>query len=569
MIAQTEHELTGYPSVDKPWLKYYDKALTEEDIPKCSAFRMLYERNKDYLTDTALLYFHKKMTYKMLFQKIEKAAAALAALGIGKGDIVTLQTLNMPQTVILFYALSYIGAVANSIFVTEGEEELHDILLTTESKMYITMDSFWSSHRNAVLGTDVTHVLLLQVAQEADTVTKIVLSVKRKSPNAECLTWNTFLAFGNKKADEVNDSSLPMAMVYTGGTTGKSKAVVLSSKNLNALVMQYEHTYVGLKRGGVFMNSLPTFIAFGIVCSMHMPLCLGIVNIIVADPTPMNSGKYFAKYKPNYFVNGIAGIESIINHPKVRKMKLDFIKVLAAGGEPVPVSLEEKTNHFLREHQSNARLCIGYGMTEVASTVVTSSPRADRMGTVGIPLPETVVKIVEPETTRELTYDVEGEICFHTPTMMLGYYKEEEETKNIIKLHPDGMLWVHSGDIGRISRDGFLVVVGRIKRIISIRKDGIYHKVFSKLIEETLGKADGVEGIVIVGREKPAIEHELVAFVVKNSLRAEEEVRCQLQKYAQKNMETWEQPIEYRFVDNFPRTDVGKINYRKLEEMAK
>lgn len=443
MIAQTEHELTGYPSVDKPWLKYYDKALTEEDIPKCSAFRMLYEKNKDYLTDTALLYFHKKMTYKMLFQKIEKAAAALAALGIGKGDIVTLQTLNMPQTIILFYALSYIGAVANSIFVTEGEEELHDILLTTESKMYITMDSFWSSHRNAVSGTDVTHVLLLQVAQEADTVTKIVLSVKRKSPNAECLTWNTFLAFGNKKADEVNDSSLPMAMVYTGGTTGKSKAVVLSSKNLNALVMQYEHTYVGLKRGGVFMNSLPTFIAFGIVCSMHMPLCLGIVNIIVADQTPMNSGKYFAKYKPNYFVNGIAGIESIINHPKVRKMKLDFIKVLAAGGEPVPVSLEEKTNHFLREHQSNARLCIGYGMTEVASTVVTSSPRADRMGTVGIPLPETVVKIVEPETTRELTYDVEGEICFHTPTMMLGYYKEEEETKNIIKLHPDGMLWVH------------------------------------------------------------------------------------------------------------------------------
>lgn len=569
MIVQTEHELTGYPSVDKPWLKYYDKALTEEDIPKCSAFRMLYEKNKDYMTDTALLYFHKKMTYKMLFQKIEKAAAALAALGIGKGDIVTLQTLNMPQTIILFYALSYIGAVANSIFVTEGEEELHDILLTTKSKMYITMDSFWSSHRNAVSGTDVTHVLLLQVAQEADTVTKIVLSVKRKSPNAECLTWNTFLAFGNKKADEVNDSSLPMAMVYTGGTTGKSKAVVLSSKNLNALVMQYEHTYVGLKRGGVFMNSLPTFIAFGIVCSMHMPLCLGIVNIIVADPTPMNSGKYFAKYKPNYFVNGIAGIESIINHPKVRKMKLDFIKVLAAGGEPVPVSLEEKTNHFLREHQSNARLCIGYGMTEVASTVVTSSPRADRMGTVEIPLPETVVKIVEPETTRELTYDEEGEICFHTPTMMLGYYKEDEETKNIIKLHPDGMLWVHSGDIGRISKDGFLVVVGRIKRIISIRKDGIYHKVFSKLIEETLGKADGVEGIVIVGREKPAIEHELVAFVVKNSQRAEEEVKCQLQKYAQKNMETWERPIEYRFVENFPRTDVGKINYRKLEEMAK
>ena len=569
MIAQTECDLTGYPSIDKPWLKYYDKALMEEEIPECSAFRMLYENNKDYLTGTALIYFRKKMTYKTLFEKIVKAAAALTALGIGKGDIVTLQTLNMPQTVILFYALSYIGAVANNIFVTEGAEELHDILNDTDSKMYITMDSFWNSHKNAISGTGVTHVLLLQVAQEADMVTKIVLSLKNKSQNAECLTWNGFLAYGNKKTDEVNDSSLPVAMVYTGGTTGKSKAVVLSNKNMNALVMQYERTYVDLKRGEIFMNSLPMFIAFGIVCSMHMPLCLGIVNVIVADPIPMNSGKYFAKYKPNYFVNGVAGIESIINHPKVRKLKLDFIKVLAAGGEPVPVLLEEKTNHFLKEHQSKVKLCIGYGMTEVASTVVTSSPRANQMGTVGIPVPGTVIKIVDPETTSELSYDEDGEICFHTPSMMLGYYKEEEETKNIIKLHTDGMLWVHSGDIGRISRDGFLAVVGRIKRIISVRKDGIYHKVFPKLLEEKLEKADGVEGIVIVGRERPAIEHELVAFVVKNSQRTQEEVEGQLQEYVQKNLEIWEQPIEYHFVEAFPRTDVGKLNYRKLEEMAK
>lgn len=566
MILQTEHELTGFPSIDKPWLRYYDKALTEEEIPKCSAFRMLYENNKDYLMDTALIYFRKKMNYGTLFQKIEKAACALIALGIGKGDIVTLQLLNMPQTVILFYALSYIGAVANSIYVTEKSDELHDILINTASKMYITVDSFWNSRKSAISGTSVTHVLLLQVAQEADAATRIAFSIKRKSKDAECLTWKSFLAYGNKKVYEVNDSSLPMAMVYTGGTTGKAKAVVLSNRSLNALVMQYERTYVTLKRGGVFMDSLPPFIAFGLVCSMHMPLCLGIKNVLILDPAPTNAGKYFAMYKPNYFVNGKIAIESIINNKKVQKMNLDFVEVWAVGGEAMPTSFEEATNRFLESHNATIKLSVGYGMTEVAAAAVTETPAVNRTGTVGIPLPGTIIKIVDPETTKELRYNSEGEICIYAPSMMMKYYKQEEETNYIIRMHEDGLRWVHTGDIGRISEDGFLTVVGRIKRIISVRKKGIYHKIFPKLVEDELTKVVGIDSIVIVGRKNPVVENELIAFVVKKSGTGENELLEKIIKYAYAHLESWERPDEYHFVDEIPRTTVGKVNYRELEE---
>lgn len=565
-------ELSGYPSIDKPWLKYYDTALTEEDIPECSAFQMLYENNKKYLTDTALLYFNRKITYQELFSKIRNAAAKLKSIGIQEGDIITFQTLNMPQTVILFYACSYIGAIANIMFVTAGNKELHEELCRTGSVLYVTLNTLWEKEKKAVAGTSVKNVLLLSIGEEADPITKNVIRWKERKLKYDgkgILSWTQMNCAISGELPEISNEELPIVMIYTSGTTGKSKAVILTNRMLNALVMQYRRAGISFRRGDVFMNSLPQFIAFGLVLAMHMPLCLGLINAIILDPTPMNAGKYFAKYKPNYFVNGIAGIESIINNRKVKRMNLNFIKMLAAGGEAIPTTLEERTNEFLREHHSDAKLCIGYGMTEVGSTVVTSNPDVNRIGTVGIPLPGTIIKIVEPETTNELTYDKDGEICFHAPTMMLGYYKQEEETNKIIKRHEDGMLWVHSGDIGHISEDGFLSVVGRIKRIISVRMDGIYHKVFPKLIEEVLEKEVGVETVAVVGRAKEGIEHELVAFVVKNSDATWEKIENKMRQTAIEKLEVWEQPKEYRLIEMIPRTAAGKMDYRKLEEMVK
>lgn len=564
MISQT-----GYPSVDKPWLKYYERALDDLDIPKCSAYHLLYQNNKDYMNDVALIYFNRKIKFKELFDKIHKTAASLKELGIGKGDVVTLQVLNMPQVVELFYAISYIGAVANLIYASASWKETNEILHRTESKMYITIDFLWTKQQCAVEGTQVKYILLLGTGEEADGLTKTIIKIKSNAiKDDRCLSWKKFLEIGKEMPDEINESELPVAMVYTGGTTGKSKAVVLANRSMNALVYQYAYTYASLQRGETFLNTLPPFIAFGIVVTLHMPLCLGIRNALVTDPAPENAGKYFCKYQPDYYVNGSAGIDSIMNHKKIKKMNLEFVKVLASGGETLPHAFEEKVNKFLREHKAGTILSIGYGMTEVAATAVTSTPEVHKTGTVGIPLPGTIVKIVEPDTMKELSYEQDGEICFCTPTMMLGYYKNKEETDNIIRCHADGKRWIHSGDIGHISEDGFLTVSGRIKRVIVTWGENAYHKVFPRLIEELFAELEGINAVTVVGRKTTDVFHELIAFVVLNETYGEEEMLKVLKKTAEEKLDTWEQPVEYRFMERLPKTAIGKVDYRKLETMV-
>ena len=207
-------------------------------------------------------------------------------------------------------------------------------------------------------------------------------------------------------------------------------------------------------------------------------------------------------------------------------------------------------------------------MTEVAATVVTESPNACKQGTVGVPLPGTIVKIVSPETTDEIGYNEVGEICFHTPTMMMGYFNKPDETNLMKKLHADGIEWIHSGDLGKVDPEGFLTVVGRIKRIIEIRQNGIYHNVFPKLLEDELEKTEGVDAIAIVGRKKPEIINELVAFVVKKDDCEEIKIEMALSELSEHLLAAWEQPVEYRFIEEFPRTTIGKVDYRKLEDIV-
>ena len=232
----------------------------------------------------------------------------------------------------------------------------------------------------------------------------------------------------------------------------------------------------------------------------------------------------------------------------------------------MPSVLESKTNIFLKSHNAKTTLCVGYGMTEVGSTVVTSTPDIYKEGTVGVPLPGTVVKIVNVTTQNELSYDEDGEVCFYTPTMMLGYFRDTDETDHIIRKHDDGKSWVHSGDIGHISKDGFLVISGRIKRIIMTWQDGVYHKVFPKLLEDIFMEIKGVNAVSVVGRKITDVFHELVAFVVIDECKSKDEMLELLKNQAVKQLNTWERPVEYRFVEELPRTAVGKVNYRELEK---
>ncbi len=557
-----------YPSVDKPWLKYYEKV--EGIKPKnCSIYEYLHTSNEGNLNAQALMYFNKTITYKELLEKIEKCASALYSMGVRKGDIVTIQALTMPQVVILFYALGYLGAVSNLLYITATEQEIHDNLRLTNSKMYITIDSVFSKVAEAIKDTSVKNIILLNVGDEADSFTKFVTGLKKvkiDKENRSVFSWADLLKHNTNTVVENTDSSLPVAMVYTSGTTGKSKAVVLNHENINSLVIQYKKTKIQFKNGERFMNAIPIFVAYGLVFGVHVPLCLGLTDVLCIDPSPSSVGKSYAKYLPEYLIQGVAGITNVMNNPKLKKKDLSFVKVIGVGGDAVPDSFVQEVNVWLKQHNANIQLVIGYGMTEVAATVVSSTPLVNKFGTVGIPLPDTVVKIVKPETSEELDYDEVGEICFHAPTMMTEYYNQPEETENIIRKHDDGLLWIHSGDLGSIDSDGFVTIKGRIKRMIGVWHNGVYHKVVPKEIEDEIVKFDDVKEVCIIGRKIDASNNIIEAFLVTGDDVNFESLVKTIKNSIKDNMEEWKCPHKFSQIETLPRNTVGKVDWKKLEE---
>lgn len=484
------------------------------------------------------------------------------------GDIVTIQALAIPQTVVLFYALSRIGAIANLIYVTNTQAEVNHFLKHTESRLYVVLGGIYEKFPSVLDDTKVERVILLSLDTEMDGITRFVyrLSSRKKQPQygENVLSWDAFMELTpDQYVDAPADDQLPVAMVYTGGTTGTSKAVVLTNRSINELVFQYEKAEMGFKRQAVFMDALPPFIAFGLTVSLHLPLCMGVKTVLIPDPSTENAGKKFLKYKPNYYVAGPAQIDAIFNQPKAQKMDFSFLKLLATGGDALPASRERGINEFLQAHNCSTSVFQGYGMSELAATVCTGKPGVIRFGTVGIPLPDTNAKIVDMETGEEQGYGQQGEVCIMAPSVMVGYYKNDAETDAILKKHKDGQWWIHTGDIGTIDSNGFLTIVGRIKRMIYTVEGLAYHKVFPKLLEEQLEKIPGVHSAIIVGNSACPEKCKLVAFIVADSDHPLRE--SELKAFAIENFESYEQPVEYRFIAELPRTKLSKVDYRALE----
>ncbi len=563
-----EKGLTGYPSIDKPWLKYYSDEAINSPLPKCTIYEYLWENNKDHLNDVAIIYFGRKITYKELFANIERTESAFLALGVSKGDIVTIQSLLFPQTIYMIYALSKLGATSNLIYVTLNQEEIRINLQETNSKVFVTVDSIYDSMNFSPNIAE--KIIILSVDDEMSLPAKMVYrykTKKKKKPNS-AFSWETFISQHTKKKDTISTSYMdPVVMVYTGGTTGKSKAVLLSNLNLNAAVLQYR--ILGFERKKTFLSVLPPFIAFGITVSMHLPLCFGLKAALGIDLE--NIGNAVCQYHPNYIICGTVQAEKMMQTLS-DDLDLSFLNCFSVGGDMLPALLENRLNQWLENHNSKIHVAQGYAMTETAAATAASSYSTEnivfKQGTIGVPLVYTCIKVVDTDTFEELSYEKEGEICICSPCTMLQYYKNEIETENILKRHNDGKIWVHTGDIGKIDLDGFVTITGRVKRIILVLENNIYHKIFPKTLEDKFSYIESVKSISIVGKADDISINKLFAFVVLQNDINQEAAIAVIKNYAETNLKSYEQPEKYVVINQMPMTTIGKVNFRMLEKMA-
>ena len=570
-----EKKLTGYPSIDKPWLKYYREETVNADLPTCTIYEYLCENNKNTLDNVAMNYFGRQITYRELLINIEKNAKALISIGIKKSDVVTIFSTNTPETIYLIYALNFIGAIADLEYVTISEKEAVKNVNAAKSKAVFILDLLVPKFQSIVQCKCVESVVSLPLSRSMPAFKRVLYNLKAKKAKYHDIT--DFSEFSSKgQANQIKKHSHipnePAVIVRSGGTTGIPKGVILSNENLNSIAWQYTNFDADYHRGDTFMHSIPPFHAFGLSVGINMPLCIGFQLILTVKFDEESLVELFLQHKPIHFVADASHINAIVNDGRINKMDLSHLKTFALGGSALTESQEIFSNKFLSEHHSVCKTCIGYGMSEVSATVCTEMNRFyGKVGSVGIPFCKANCKVIDTESSEELQYNQIGEICFSTSGLMLGYLENDEETQNTIFTDDDHNRWVHTGDIGYVDQDGFVFITGRIKRIYTTQseKNGTLFKLFPDYVAKVISQHDAVKECAVVCVEHPDYKHIAIAFVSLKDNENWHESKIEIEQHCRNELATYNVPKQFYLVDEIPHTALGKVDYHALEKMAK
>ena len=560
-----------YASQAKPWLKYYDQKFIDQTLPALSAFEYVCQRSKNHLNDTALEYYGRKFTYADLIVNVKKTAAALRGAGVKKGDIITVVSIMTPEIIALFYAADMMGATLNLVDPRYSVEGIREYIEEVDSHLLVCLNVVYERCRQAAKRTNVEKVIVLSPADSLPPLMAVGYKLTTPDKNkyaSNVIRWKQFIkgGEGQSTAAEPYDPDHACVVVHIGGTTGSPKGVMLTDDCFNGIALQFQAYPKLFHRGQKLMNVMPPFIAYGFACGIHLPLVLGFTVIIIPNLDPAKLGSLVLKHKPEHMFGVPTHYQQLAADPKLRDKDLSFIINYAAGGDSLSRGAEQTVNDFLAAHGARYPIAKGYGMTEVSSAATVAAGLDNKPGSVGIPMVNTVVAAFEPGTDQELPIGQRGELCISGPCLMKGYYNKPEETAILLRRHPDGRVWAHTGDMGYLDEDGFVYLDSRIKRMI-IRHDGF--KVFPSMIENVVSRHPAVHQCSVVGcADKDHTQGRLpfVYIVLKSDTTAKKkQVIRELERMCAEELPEYVQPVAYKFISSMPMTPVGKVDYRQLE----
>ncbi len=553
-----------------PWTKYYKKEDRKIKIEDISIYQMLVKNNGSRDKNVAINYYGTLITYKELFYKINQAANAFRSQGIRRGDIVTICMPNTPEALIAFYAINKIGAVANMIHPLSGEQEIKNYLISTHSVMLIMIDICYEKVKNVIKETDVYKTIVTSASDSMGFLLtfgyQVTQGYKIKKPkrSEEYVYWKDFIRKGLNYRDTAEitvGKDTPAVILHSGGTTGNPKGIVLSNGNFNALSTQAKIVFSEVGPKDKVLAIMPIFHGFGLGVSINAPLALGCEVILVPQFNAKKFDKLLEKYKPNILFGVPTLFEALINTNN-EHLNLSMVKYVISGGDSLSPALERRINVFLANHKARIQISQGYGMTESLAAVAVAFGKANKPGSIGIPLPSNYIKIVKPRTQDEVPYGEDGEICISGPTVMLGYLDNEKETNEMLQIHKDGLIWLHTGDMGTMDEDGVIFYRQRIKRMIISSGYNIYPAHVEQVIEEH----PAVLKCTVVGIPHPyKIEVPKAYIVLKNGYKPLS-VRKSIREHCKKNLAAYAIPYEFEYRKSLPKTLIGKVDFKKLQE---
>lgn len=455
-----ETKLTGYPSIDKPWLKHYTKGEINASTPECTIYQKILDNNIDFPEETALLFFGKKITYGELFNHVDRAVSALVSYGVKNGQNVAICMPALPETVYTLLALNKIGANAVLLNPLFEEQQLLARINETESELLFVANELYGRVKNILPKTTIKTIVSCPAVNSLGRLVKIIKKVKRIQGT---IVWDDFVS-GNNRLDVVPlpyEPNKPAFMVYSSGTTGQSKGIQLTNDGVLTLLVDAKSVFLEMKRQDRYFVQIPLWFSTGLVATLLTSLYYGLIAIL----EPMYDLKLFsehiAKYKPNYMITA-TGLVDYLYSKQYKHSSYKAFKCLAIGGEYVTPQAEERFNKWLQNNGNSIRLQKGYGMCELGSIVTAASVRYNTIGSAGIPTPHVVVAAFDATTNEELTYGKRGEIRVCSPCKMLGYYKNEQATNDFFFTDKTGNTWACTGDMGYVTEDGNVYINGRI-----------------------------------------------------------------------------------------------------------
>ena len=567
-------ERTGLPSADQPWRKYFTAASADEVLPQTTLYRYLFDCNRGEDDATALRFFGTDITYGEFFKNIRCTADGFAALGVKPGDIVTIFSSNTPETVYCFFALNYIGAIPSMEYVTVSDKEALAAVRRNDSKVVLILDVLLDKFACVLAEDCVKTVVSLPLGASMPLGMRMAVRLKtRRSAHPGVTDYRSFLDGGKNTAaaEAPFCAGAPVAIVHSGGTTGSPKGVLLCAEGLIYIAWAFMQNSPDAKKHDIYMPFIPLFHAFGLGMGLMAPLSQSMTVVLTPKFDEAFLLTELRKNKPNHIMVGSSHIPTLMKDPLLRHMDLSFLKTCGFGGSKLPEVQERELALFLAERNSPAKPSAGYGMSELSSAVCTErNVYYGKVGSVGLPLCRANVRVLDPDTGKELGYGQSGELCFASPGLMLGYYKNERETADAIFTDEDGVRWLHSGDVGYVDEDGFVFITGRIKRIYSTRSErgGTLFKLFPDYVANVIDEAEGVSQSAVVCIPHEDFRNIAVAYVVLRDGADKDAVLPMIKAHMEKELPAHAIPKDVRFLDSLPLTQIGKIDYHVLEKDA-
>ena len=553
------------------WNEIYKKEKIKFKVPDGTIYSLIKDQVKDRDGMYAYSYYGHSVTYKEFMKQIDSAAKAFRSQGIRKGDVVTICMPNTPEAVISFYALNKIGAIASMIHPLSSEQEIKNYLINTGSVMMVMIDLCYEKAAGVIKETDVYKTILVSAGSSMSIPMKLgyifTKSYKIKKPyfKGEYLHWKDFIAKGSNyhgKIEAECDKDTPAVILHSGGTTGTPKGIVLSNGNFNSEAEQIKMLFTRLEPNDRVLAIMPVFHAFGLGVSIHGVLHIGACVDLIPQFDAKHFDKLIIQHNPSIIVGVPTLFEALLNTNN-RKLNLSNLKYVISGGDSLTESLGNKVNEFLLDHNADCQIMQEYGLSEASGAAILAYGDYNVLGSIGIPFPGNSVKIVRPHTQDELVAGEVGEICISGPTVMMGYYNNEKETNEVLQIHKDKELWLHTGDMGYIRYDGVIFYQSRLKRMII--SSG--YNVYPQQIESVIESHEAVMKCTVIGiPHKYKVQVAKAIIVLKSGYNDTSSVKKSIKELCEKNLSRFSLPYEYEFRESLPKTLIGKVDFKKLAE---